>query len=401
MDDEYVSAEEAAAMLGVTLGTLYAYVSRKLIRSQPLPGSRAHRYWRADIERLRRRERRPAPVAGELRNESSITLLTDRGPYYRGRSAIELAETSSLEAVAALLWEVDERDVFTGELPRRSKNYLAIEQALKDGPVVDRAIAHMAYLEQAHPRSYDLSAPAMARTGADIVRWIAAIMLDQPTASSEPLHLQFERVLNLPPHLTGLARRILVMIADHGFEQATYAVRAVASTGVTVWRSVATGLAVSGGRRSRFGHIEAIRRFVREITEAPDPEDVVMRMMREGEGLPGFDSEIYAHDDPRADSLLAYCESVMAGDVGLRRLKIALDLILEVSGQRPKIAIMTSFASTKWSEGFSTDMQMRSLQALYFVARSCGWVAHVMEQHAGGEAVHRKVKYSGLLPTPH
>ncbi len=81
MDNEYVSAEEAAQMLGVSVTTLYAYVSRKRVRSQQLPGSRQHRYWRADVERLCKPQRKPVPVVGELRRESEITLLTDRGPF--------------------------------------------------------------------------------------------------------------------------------------------------------------------------------------------------------------------------------------------------------------------------------------------------------------------------------
>jgi len=42
-----------AGALGVSIPTLYAYVSRGLIRSQGVPGSRNRRYWKVDIERLR------------------------------------------------------------------------------------------------------------------------------------------------------------------------------------------------------------------------------------------------------------------------------------------------------------------------------------------------------------
>src|SRR5690606_37127685 len=51
-DHLYLSAEEAAGILGVNLPTLYAYVSRKNIRSVKVEGSRKRRYWAADIERL-------------------------------------------------------------------------------------------------------------------------------------------------------------------------------------------------------------------------------------------------------------------------------------------------------------------------------------------------------------
>jgi helix-turn-helix protein len=47
--DEYLSAADAMKFLGVSAQTLYAYVSRKGIRSRPIPGSRQRRYWKSDL----------------------------------------------------------------------------------------------------------------------------------------------------------------------------------------------------------------------------------------------------------------------------------------------------------------------------------------------------------------
>src|SRR5258705_9049132 len=47
-ESEYLSAAEAAKALGVSVQTLYVYVSRKAIRSQPIAGSRQRRYWKTD-----------------------------------------------------------------------------------------------------------------------------------------------------------------------------------------------------------------------------------------------------------------------------------------------------------------------------------------------------------------
>src|ERR1700721_2317628 len=117
-DDLYVSAEDAAEMLGVSLTTLYAYVSRKKIRSQPVPGSRRNRYWRADLERVAGGGDAPAAERpGGLRRETDITLITEQGPHYRGENAVRLSETRSVEDVAALLWQADRSSVFTNALP--------------------------------------------------------------------------------------------------------------------------------------------------------------------------------------------------------------------------------------------------------------------------------------------
>src|SRR5262245_24423505 len=110
----WLSAADAAAALRVSRATLYAYVSRGLVRSQAAPGSpRERHYARVDIDRLcQRAERRRDPdkaAAGALNwgvpvLESSITLIDGARLYYRGHDAIGLAGTRSVAEVASLIW---------------------------------------------------------------------------------------------------------------------------------------------------------------------------------------------------------------------------------------------------------------------------------------------------------
>ena len=51
----YLSAREAAAELAISPATLYAYVSRGLIRSEPTPDSRKNRYRAEDVRTLKER----------------------------------------------------------------------------------------------------------------------------------------------------------------------------------------------------------------------------------------------------------------------------------------------------------------------------------------------------------
>ena len=50
--EEYLTVEEAAALLGVKRETLYAYVSRGLLRSYRQGIKRQRRYRRAEVESL-------------------------------------------------------------------------------------------------------------------------------------------------------------------------------------------------------------------------------------------------------------------------------------------------------------------------------------------------------------
>src|SRR3954451_1265449 len=59
--EEYLTVEEAAALLGVKRATLYAYVSRGILKSYKQGMKRARLYRRAEVEALVRLERRSFP----------------------------------------------------------------------------------------------------------------------------------------------------------------------------------------------------------------------------------------------------------------------------------------------------------------------------------------------------
>ena len=104
-EERYLGAGRAAEELGVSLATLYAYVSRGMIRSEAVEGKgRARRYRAEDVRRLKeRKERRRDPdgvVEGALHwgtpvLESGITMIDGGGLYYRGRDVVDLAEEST------------------------------------------------------------------------------------------------------------------------------------------------------------------------------------------------------------------------------------------------------------------------------------------------------------------
>jgi citrate synthase len=60
--EEFLTVEEAAALLGVKRETLYAYVSRGILRSYRQGIKRQRLYRRAEVEALVRLERGPAQV---------------------------------------------------------------------------------------------------------------------------------------------------------------------------------------------------------------------------------------------------------------------------------------------------------------------------------------------------
>src|ERR1700753_3520579 len=144
-NDRYLTAQEAANELGISLDTLYAYVSRKMLHSEASDGpKRSRKYSLEEIQRLKRQKaeyrHRDKVAAGTIQAgtpvmESAITMITDDGFYYRGHNALTLATTQSVEQVAALIWTDDNtagRSLFS-HMPLESllKQYQKIRPQIK------------------------------------------------------------------------------------------------------------------------------------------------------------------------------------------------------------------------------------------------------------------------------
>jgi len=335
--------------------------------------------------------------AADFRAESELTLLTEVDLFYRGRSAIKLAERASFESVAALLWNVDESHAFSDQPPAVPELFAALDTIMSQQLDVDRATALFPVLEAADPRSYDLSPAGMARTGADVLRWLATLTVRAKEPCCEPIHLFVARELKRPAQDAELIRRMLVLWADHGFEPGASAVRAVASAGVTPWRAVITGLSVSNGRHGRLAGHDATDRFLREIAESSTPERPVIQRLRDGEPLPGFDPPVYRHGepiyrsgDPRARALLQYCRDAFGDEKGFVRLNRALTMVREIRNLEPNNALVCLFLFQR------LGLDPRS--TLFHLSRAAGWIGHAIEQHQAGEIQHRRGVYSGPLP---
>jgi len=132
---EYLTAEQAARRLGVSRQTLYAYVSRGLLRAVPAPDPRQSRYLAEAVEQLattRRRGRKPKEIARATLDwgmpvlESAVTLIENSRLSYRGRDAVQLSQTRSLEDAAALLWQMEQETAFPHAAPGNLKAYASL-----------------------------------------------------------------------------------------------------------------------------------------------------------------------------------------------------------------------------------------------------------------------------------
>jgi citrate synthase len=394
----YVTAEEAAKILEVEVPSFYAYVGRKGIRSQPVPGQRARLYWREDVENMRRSKTGKVNWDSVLVPQTKITLITEEGPFYRGHSAVGLAESATLEDVAAILWEQDRSALFPDAAPHAPDSVRKVQKLLSGLTISEQAGTLLPLLERSSPRNYDRTSLGFARAGADLLRWFAALGLgEEPT--SEPVHLVLARLWNAPPGYDDLIRRVLVLLADHELTPDTYAVRAVANAGCTPHQAVLAGIVANSGYRLTAGRVTAVRRLIDEIVVSDEPERPLIDRYRDGEVLPGFEGGPvesvsdggHAGRDARAEALLRALGGQFGDDPEVRRLLRAVEVARDDMGAEPNIRLPYAFLERK----LGVRQGDASLKVL---GRTVGWIAHAFEQMASGDLIRPRTAYAGPLP---
>lgn len=391
-NDLYLDAPQAAAMLNVSLPTLYTYVTRKNIRSHKPPGSRASRYLRSDIELLK--EGGPAPSGRQsapgLAVSSSITLLADGHAYYRGRKATDIAETSTLEDVARLLWAVDGEDPFAQPPLRNHANWAALLKATEGFDALDRISMLLPAMEAANARAHDLGKDGFLRSGVDILRHSAAIEFGQKQQPGGPIHRFIAAATRCGPGLEDAIRRVLVLSADIALEPATYAVRAAANAGATPYRCVAAGLATAGGKRLPSVRAASFARFIGEIDAAADPSEPVTSRIRESEAIPGFGFSPLGGADSRAIHLWRALRNSLKGDRRFARFDAALEAAQALTGKDPDFALLAAYVTLR--------LKAEHRPNLVRIGRLVGWIAHALEQQTDSPLVRWRVNYKGPLP---
>src|ERR1700751_187041 len=391
----YLSAREASAELAISPATLYAYVSRGLIRSEPSPDSRSHRYRAEDIRGLKER-RLPSVEPRGFRSfdpdlpvmDSAIATITEEGAIYRGVNCIDLSEKHTLEHTATLLWDVTGVDPFTSDnCPHVSEEMRAIAEAARRAAPIDRAIAVLALATSADPGAFTRAAEGGAMVGARILRLLVATMLNT-TPSSEPLHLQIANVwASDNKHAPDLIRRALVLLADHELNASTFTVRCAASTGLSLYDAVIAGLAALKGPKHGGAGVLASR--VVQMLIDHDPEPVIRDRVALGERFAGFGHGVYKHGDPRAMSLLNALTRAVAARKFTREVP---ERIAEATGEFVNIDYALAVLAHSQRLGPGSEL------TLFAMARAVGWVAHASEQLQHGKLIRPRARYVGPVP---
>lgn len=399
----YLSAREAAAALNISVSSLYAYVSRGLIRSEAGGGSKRDRvYYAEDIQRLKARKearRNPDRVAeGVLKAgapvlESAITLITDDCVYYRGQNALLLAQSESVERVAALIWTGDLDTPISGlTAPEHdlSERVETVVDCVRDLKPVERFTAVLPVAGAEDLAAYDLNRDAVVQTGARILHLLVQVATLCHLSGGIAQTLQQVWAPDVP-EAVDLINMTLILYADHELNTSAFTARCAASAGATPYGAVCAGLAALQGYKHGAAS-ERTELLFREAELRGDVERVIVDRLRLGEKISGFGHAVYRDVDPRAELLLTCLAERFPDSPHVKLAREIIDVTQRLTTVHYNIdlALTTLVRVLGVPEG--------SAMALFALGRVAGWIGHAIEQYESDQLIRPRARYTGHHP---
>jgi len=398
----YLTATEAAHELNVSLTTLYAYVSRGLVRSEAVGGSKRSRRYRAEnIQKLKERKaqrRDPGQAVASALHwgmplmESGLTLIADGRLYYRGHDALGLAAHETAERVAALIWTGQfESEVWSGlRAEAGALNWRELRKRVEGLPAMEAFQAALPMVAAQDVAAYDLRPAAVAQTGARILRLLTALAANRPAAASLARTLAQGWVSN-DGSAPALINSALILCADHELNVSAFTARCVASANATPYQVVIAGLAaLQGTKHGRQG--EQVDAFLNEAKTPKAIRAVMVSRLKRGEPIPGFGHPLYPEGDPRAKAMLQGLRESYPRSAAVALANAAARAAFELMGEYPNIdfALVILARALRLPPG--------SALTLFALGRTIGWVGHALEQYRTGELIRPRARYVGQLP---
>jgi citrate synthase len=402
----YLTAQEAADELGIKPATLYAYVSRGLIRSEATGDSqRKRRYLKEDVQKLKERRearRNPSQIAEGALNwgtpvlESALTLIANHRFYYRGYDALTLARTHTVEQVATLIW--------LGELSTESSTLFGpVSNGLPAAcqKILPKALAEFTSFEAFQillpvaaaddVAAYDLRPAAVAQTGVRVMRLLTAIAVDGKSSGSAIAETLQQAWVPADSRAAVLLNAALILCADHELNVSSFTARCVASAGSTPYAVVMAGLSALQGIKHG-GYTERVEVLFREI-EAPEKAQAALGgRLKRGETIPGFGQRLYPEGDPRYTALVQLIAEIYPDSPALALATSVAEAAYRLIGERPTIDFgLVTLART-------LNLRAGAPLTLFALGRTIGWLGHAIEQYQADQLIRPRARYVGEQP---
>jgi citrate synthase len=342
-------------------------------------------------------------VLSKVDGEAGVLIL--RGHYLQA-----IAGRRSFEWLTGVLWQdfVDRRlgeDALRRDLGQeREWAFMRMRDVL---PIAAR-LPPLSALRQLLASMPDDADDAPLRLTATVAVGLAAVIriregrlpvAPDPHAGHAADFLHMLRDAQPAPDEAAALDTYLVSAADHGLNASTFTARVAASTRASLTDAVTAALCALKGPLHG-GAPGPVLDMLDAIGPADNAEAWLDAAVMRGDRLMGFGHRVYRVQDPRSDVVKAVV-SRLNRDIGRLHYAEAVEqaALAVLAKRKPTRSLQTNLE-------FYTALLLEALgiprdafTGVFAVARVVGWIAHALEQQAGGRLIRPQSDYIG--PQPH
>ena len=365
-----------------------------------------------------------APAPTKSRGLEGVTALDTELSFidgqsgtliYRGYGIQDLAENTSFEETAYLLWK--------GELPTQAQLDELNGQLREARPVHPDLLDHLRHHtpKDANPMAamrtalsmlaaYDEEADVMdpeanyrkaVRLTAKLPTLVAAF--DRIRKGQDPVAPKqegstahdFLYMLNgeAPgPAAEAIMDAALVLHAEHGLNASTFTARVISSTLSDMYSAVVGAMGALKGPLHGGANIEVMRTLLALDESGQSAQDFVDEKLAKKEKIMGIGHRVYKTLDPRAVILRDMLED-LSDEKGDRKWLEMSDTIRTTVKERKGLDANVDFysASVYYLLGIETDLYT----PIFAISRMTGWTAHLLEQWQDNRLIRPRAEYVG------
>lgn len=332
---------------------------------------------------------------------------------YQGYNIHDLAQHSTFEEVAFLLWHkrLPRRDELAELRQSLAENYalpaeiLALMRSFpRAADPIDVLRTAISALEFYDPTARDLSRAASLKTAIRLTAQFPALVAagDRLRRGLEPVTPNPEH--NLATNFLHLLRGevpdneeahifdvCLILHADHELNASTFSARVIAGTLATIYAGVSGAIAALSGPLHGGANTNVMKTLL-EIGEIDKVEPFIKQALAARRKIMGFGHAVYQTEDPRATHLREFSRMMgeRAGDTRWYEMSLKVE---EVMKREKSLNANVDFfsASAYYSMGIPLDLYT----PIFAVSRISGWTAHILEQYEENRLIRPRAEYVG------
>jgi len=365
-------------------------------------------------------------LVGVVADKSAVSTVgrKDVGLTYRGYKIEDLARTCSFEDVMHLLTRgalptPEEAEALQGRLARARKLPDALKVALEQCPAhahpMDVLRTGCSVLGTIEPENVGVEMlrdhEAVLRIGERLMGAFGPMILYWHHWHASGERIEPEKYLNPSDTLSQTFLKLLfktseapdaldnkvvdasyILYAEHDFAASTFASRVTASTMSDVYSCICTAIGTLRGNLHG-GANEAVMQFLEGISSKSEATSILKEKLSKKELIMGFGHRIYKNGDPRNaifKELSHQLSSRPGGKPELYSISAHIEQMME--DEKRMYANADFYAASAYHQvGIPTYL----FTPLFVVARTSGWIAHIIEQRSSNKIIRPSSAYTG------